>query len=1075
MSDMKGFIVKHQGFGVGKIESTQFHRFSVQFFFPIQKIELAQQNSGLKRAILTSGTLCKIETGWCRIENIIPADLKTEPNLYTVELESGLSQEIKETEILHLESIPALTSPLEVLSERQLEGYGLFLKREALVEALDSSIRGALGLRALLSSRIDLRSHQAYVAGTVLMDRIPRYLLADEVGLGKTIEAGIVIHDLLERKPSAKILILCPETLTQQWLCELYSKFSGRVFDLLELRSHELLMGGELDKVIVSFREAIIHDFSLLNTKWDLVVVDETHHLLPSANLYNLTQKLSLISPGLLLLSAVPAQHREDEYLRLLALLEPERYNVNSAEARKHFKALYERQIELGRKLSYISRRLLDLSNGEGNVDRILNKLSELISFPVLKENEALSEAVQILDPSSKNDFIEDTNMLLHQIGDRYRISRRILRNRRSQLFENQPDLRIDRHLNRLPYSPDQLELDAGNVVRRLLQGLSEDGVCEGILVPFAKEFFQSLCSPLCFQRFAELVDSAQSEGLDSVELDNQVSYKSWTGYASNLWGKVKSNLSTETLQDLRQVSTAWMSNDVDSGRVQALLDFLGDQHKKFPQKTFIIFAGFYGLAKDLFDYINHEFGQTSVARFTWDMESKSKEKSVTRFKRDSECWIMVSDETGGEGRNFQYVDEIVHFDIPWSVSTVEQRIGRLDRLGRKDAKVYSNVLHARGNEEDGFLGCLDSGFEVFTHSISGLEFALSKLERRITQVAVDEGYDGLDGMVSEVKDCVEGERAEDDVQGMLDAASHDRKSAEVFRRAQSTPERDFALETAFCDWLKFIAGNGSLRFTRAADYPDGIIEFRPNQIPPGLVNVVTSADGNVADRFGTFRREIAQERPDLEFFSVGNEFFDSVCKALEESTKGRSYAIECESNCPPWRGFEFSYRPVGKYDELQKYPGLSKHLDRIFAVRVGHFFIQENMEPVENGLELLRLRRSLANGDKNRTWNNFTLNNTKVQLLAEYYATQGWESLVKRSESIARLKAKEHFKGILIPVLKDELARINEQMRQAKVSKADDREDEDEGSLALVNAIHGWDLELDIAGFLSVNGGIIG
>ncbi len=101
------------------------------------------------------------------------------------------------------------------------------------MEAHLGALRGGLG--ALLSSRIALLPHRAYVAGVVLLDRQQRYLLADEVGLGKTVEAGIVIHDLLARQPDARVLILCPGALVQQWLCELYAKFSRRIFRLPEL------------------------------------------------------------------------------------------------------------------------------------------------------------------------------------------------------------------------------------------------------------------------------------------------------------------------------------------------------------------------------------------------------------------------------------------------------------------------------------------------------------------------------------------------------------------------------------------------------------------------------------------------------------------------------------------------------------------------------------------------------------------------------------------------------------------------------------------------------------------------
>lgn len=257
-------------------------------------------------------------------------------------------------------------------------------------------------------------------------------------------------------------------------------------------------------------------------------------------------------------------------------------------------------------------------------------------------------------------------------------------------------------------------------------------------------------------------------------------------------------------------------------------------------------------------------------------------------------------------------------------------------------------------------------------------------------------------------------------------------------------------------------------------DYPEGIVEFRPNQFPTGAVPLATSSDGVQPDRMGTFRRKIAQERPDLEFFSVGNEFFDAVCTALLTSPKGRTYAVECQSHHTPWRGFEFTYLPKGNRDLLIQHPGLVKHLDRIFAVRVEHWFIGEDLMPPADNSELLSIRRSLSEEGKNDLWRNFTLNNTRVRLLADNYANVGWESLVNRAEKVARSHAKDHFALSLAGIFESERVRIDEQIRQAKLAGAAGWEDEIAGLEALLLAINGWDVELDTAGFLSINGGII-
>ena len=1030
----------------------------------------------VKRQLIPINTKCSSPEGDCTVKKIIPRDDERGPYIYEVEFEAtSLSRQVSEVELTPVNDL-VFNSPLDALTELQVEGYGTFSKREGLLNSLATINKGSLGLRALLSSRIDLRPHQAFVAGTVLMDRMPRYLLADEVGLGKTIEAGIVIHDLLDRKPSAKILILCPGTLTQQWLCELYSKFSGRVFNLLELRLKEAEQGRISDKCIASFNDALMYSERLEQISWDMVVIDETHHILSSPNLYNLAQKISSTAFGCLLLSAIPAQHREEEYLKLLALLEPGRYDPNSEIEKLNFKQLTERQIEIGRKLSYIGRRVTDFLNGSETSERILSKLKELCALPVISHDNYAKSGVEALTNKTGDQFSDGAQKILHYIGDRYRINRRILRNRRSQLLEDEPELKIRREINRIEVIPNQFQINVNKSIRNIIQNIyNTQNVANSVLSSLSKQLFQASCDPETLLRFIHLGKSPQSQRSDLLEFDSHISYFNWEEYATSLWDTAKISSQSESFSDLQCAAQSWKGSPDASQRIETLLTFLKKRHRKNPNHKFLIFGGFYGLAEVLKFYLENELGSPKISRFLWNMEAQEKESEFIRFKRDSDCWIMISDETGGEGRNFQFVDEIVHYDLPWHVSKIEQRIGRLDRLGRKTSIVYSNVLYTSGEEEEGLLGCYESGFEVFKKSISGLEFSLNTIESRISEVSIKDGYDGLLSLSDEIKELVEIERAEDDVQGMLDAASLERTSAEEFRRVQSTLERDISIEMAFRDWVAFVGGAQAVRLINAGDFPEGIIEFRPDQLPKGFIPLTPNIKGNLPDRLGTFRRGIAQERPDLEFFSVGNSFFDAVCASLDQSPKGRTFAVEChDRNLATWRGFEFSYKIEPKKELLQNYPGLIKHLDRIFALKKCFIFVDESLSSAEEKSDFVKLLASLTEETKNRSWWNFTLNNTKVQLLARQYENSGWADLVKSAENKANRHARIVFKQKLEPVVVKERERINEQIRQASLSKSDDHMAEIAGLNSLLEVINSWNIELDTAGFLSINGGII-
>jgi ATP-dependent helicase HepA len=731
--------------------------------------------------------------------------------------------------------------------------------------------------------------HQAYVAGVVLLDRQQRYILADEVGLGKTIEAGIVIHDLLLRKPDARILVLCPGSLLQQWLCEIYAKFCGRVFRLPELTGISCADG----QVIISFLAAKERQKQLLSTHWDLVVVDEAHHLLAAPQLYQLARELSRAARGFLLLSALPAQHREEEYLRLLALLEPNHFDPDRVGEVERFRELYVRQQQLGVVLRWVSRRLPEVADGEREPEELIGRLRELTTWPVLDRDQKLAALVKTLDGSAIT-FVSDIQTVLHHVGDTHRINRRILRNRRARLIAEGKVPSIERRLAKLAYEADSFEADAWEFVRRLLAELHQNALGDP-LVPLTRLLFQACVEPTCLVESLDLALRAQAaraaEDGEVFALDVVAGYADHERQAMALWQAAWSVLEERTVHKAREAALTWQHVEENRARFKALTIFLKKKHRAEPRAKFLIFAGFPNLAKRLHEQLCSEFPAKQCARFYFGMPDHDKEEQARLFRRDTEMWLLVSDETGGEGRNFQFADEIVHFDTPWHASRVEQRIGRLDRLGRERRDVVSNVLCATNSEEEGLITAFSDGLGVYSKSISGLEFALREVERDLVGTGLTEGSDGLAAIAPVIREVAAKERAEDESADLFDEASNERRAADAFRRAQSDPERERALEEAFIAYFKFIAPGDSVQRVPNANYPEGIFRFHPSDVRAVSLSLPPRdpVANSPAEPEGTFSREIAQERPSLEFFSAGNAFFDAVCGSLFTAVAGRT------------------------------------------------------------------------------------------------------------------------------------------------------------------------------------------
>jgi ATP-dependent helicase HepA len=1066
-----GWIVQHAELGVGKTMAVNRGRISVNFIRENTTLILTDTTT-LFHLLLPDATPCRTSNNeLCKVVGKAETD-QSGTARYKVEFETGLHASLHESDLTPLE-IPPPKKPLDALSGLRHDGYCRFSAREALRKEQLSLLRRGGGVKALLSSRIDLHPHQAFVAGAIVLDARQRYLLADEVGLGKTIEAGIVIHDLLCKRPQANILILCPSSLVQQWLCEMYTKFSGRVFKVPEFTGHDW---GSPAQVIISLSRALQVRTRLAQETWDLVVIDETHHLLHDKVLYELAKDLADQSPGLLLLSALPAQHRVEDYLRLLALLEPDRYSKTGRAEIAKFRSLYKRQVEIGRKLKYIGRRLDELEQDTSSREAIVAKVKELGKMEVLDADARIQAALVELESADGATFPGLVRDVTHYIGDVYRINRRIFRNRRNRLIELGQMSRIERKLERVDYDPDQFEMDAESAVASLLRTLVEPCGADRNALHLTQQVLQSLCCPQSLVKCLSLATNPPSSSCFQGNADVLPGYEDWELFVSEKWVQcIKSEDSKHSFEQALQTAMAWLESGEQPARFKSLIGLLKEKIRNQDSQKLIVFAGFPGAAALVAKVLSAAFSPQAVARFYHGMKDNAeedrmaKEAEVRRFLRDDRASILVSDETGGEGRNFQFADGLIFFDLPWQIARVEQRIGRLDRLGRHEPLVTTHVICCDGSIESGLLECYDSGFGVFTRSISGLEFALRDLEFTMTETALSRGVDGLRELPPDIKQVSEKERAEDASHEMLDAASYERRRAERFLKTQSNPEQDKRLGSTFVRYIRSVSQADGARFIDDAWGAANVVQFRPGSIQGLELKLPIGPNGAPVEPRGTFRRELAQERPDLQFFSVGNDLFDAVCCSLDSCVVGRSYAIECRFQTRAWRGFEFWFTVVaGKLEH-----GRQSALDGVLSGNHTRVFIADDGKLEDPDFWLQQIKGSLTKENKGRAWMDLLGNN--AQALVDFYGESQWGELLKRSEEIGRKEAIRKLRERLQVHLEEESKQLDQEVASVERCRVGDWMHVRDSLLETKTALSKWDVMLDSVGYLSVNGNLGG
>jgi SNF2 family DNA or RNA helicase len=472
--------------------------------------------------------------------------------------------------------------------------------------------------------------HQIQTAKTVIEELNGRALLADEVGLGKTIEAGLILKEYLLRGMVKKVLILTPASLITQWQQELKTKFDLSFKNHLEINDWE-----ESDLVIASLDTAksTKNQSTVQRIKYDLLIVDEAHKL-KNKKTKNWKFVNAIHAKYLLMLTATPIQNDLIELFNLISILRP-------------------------------------------------GHLSTMQRF----KDEFLAERDKRLP---KNSF--KLRQMLSEI---------MIRHRRADTLIKFPQRFV--HTHSIELNPDEAEL-----YRELT------------------EFIR--------KRYFTLPTHKNPRGINRLTLIllQKLMGSSTHALAKALEKMIASNFYKDDFDNSLQKLLDLAKNAGLSKKAQVLLEII-DSLKK--DEKVIIFTQFRGtqdfLVKEL-----HKKGY-SVAVFNGQLSQSEKDKCIEDFRNEKQ--ILVSTESGGEGRNLQFCKMLVNYDLPWNPMRIEQRIGRIHRLGQTE-DVHIINLSAKDTIESYVLELLDKKINLFRLIIGELEMILGNMhsKRTLEQIIID-------------------------------------------------------------------------------------------------------------------------------------------------------------------------------------------------------------------------------------------------------------------------------------------------------------------------------------------------
>lgn len=556
-------------------------------------------------------------------------------------------------------------------------------------------------------------------------------LIADEVGLGKTIEAGLIWTELRAREQANKLLVVCPAMLREKWARELAKRFgvesidcsSGELLDVL--RSVEdgsrqqfaviVSMQGirpprnwedevanpSAAQELAKYLDQRAHDTPL----FDLVIVDEAHYMRnPESQTSKLGRLLKPVSGAMVLLSATPLQMRSNDLYELLRLLD----DVSFANP-----TTFHNILEANQPLVDLRSKILHGKIGPEEFSEVVKKIR---SHPILQGSKQLEWMLQF--PPSKQDLIDPAGRArwADHVDGVNLFSRVISRTRKRDVHEFH--VIREPHAIRAPMTPMEQELYS-HVTAQVRNYCANRGVAEGFMLTIPQRQMTS-SMPAALRGWIKRVGISEEEAWEA-------------GFDSEMVNAPAGPLIEELASIAHQLDITWQDLKKQDSKFQAICEAVKSYWKAKPKGKIVLFS-FY---RETLAYLQECFTEAGIStiKLVGGVGREERERILAEFSEPGGPHILLSSEVASEGVDLQFASAMVNYDLPWNPARLEQRIGRIDRIGQLEPTILIWNLFYKDSIDDRVYVRLLERIDVFRRSLGDIE---STLGPEITKLTYD-------------------------------------------------------------------------------------------------------------------------------------------------------------------------------------------------------------------------------------------------------------------------------------------------------------------------------------------------
>lgn len=561
-------------------------------------------------------------------------------------------------------------------------------------------------MMAVNMANVDPLPHQISAVYEYMLPKQPlRYVLADDPGAGKTIMAGLLISELLLRADARRVMVVSPGSLTEQWQDELFEKF-GLQFDIFSKEKQEQCVTGnyfaETDRLICRLdqlsRSEELQE-KLQNTDWDLIIVDEAHKL--SANYFgnkiNKTKRFTLgellgsICRHFLLMTATPHNGKEEDFQVWMSLLDSDRFygkfreGAHKVDITDMMRRMVKEELLTFDGTPLFPERRAYTANYE--LSPLEASLYEQVTTYVREEMNRADK----LDNKKKNTVGFALTQLQRRLASSPEAIYQSLKRRRNRLKDKLDEMKLMARGQKAKRSGEAETLEKYKVSKSIAlpddwDELDEDLSAEEYELYSAEVADQATAAETIFELEAEInsLRELENQALVLVQSGND---KKW-----------------EELSRLLQDSPEMINRD---GKRRKLIIFT--EHK------------------DTLNYLRQRvsdlLGQPQAVRVIYGGTNRDERRKIqTEFRSDPTVLILIATDAAGEGVNLQNANLMVNYDLPWNPNRLEQRFGRIHRIGQKEVCHLWNIV-ANETREGAVFQKLFEKLEIEKSALGGKVF----------------------------------------------------------------------------------------------------------------------------------------------------------------------------------------------------------------------------------------------------------------------------------------------------------------------------------------------------------------